>query len=195
MACSRVAGNRKLYLKLLRQFVEQQGPAPAQITDALTRNDVPVAERLAHTVKGVAGNLGARAVQTAAGTLEKALGAKASSADADASPAGHSPRSWTTLSVASAPRCRWRRPSRRPRPPPAPVDLEQAKKVVQEMITHLNNFDPAAGECLEANPDVFRTLLPGEKFVSFEQQVAGFSFADALAQLQQAATEHGFLPA
>jgi erythromycin esterase-like protein len=81
-----------------------------------------------------------------------------------------------------------------PAAPAVTVDLEQAKKVVQEMITHLNNFDPAAGECLEANLDVFQTLLLGEKFVSFEQQVAGFSFADALAQLQQAATEHGCLP-
>ena len=34
---SRVGGNRKLYLKLLRQFVEQQGPAVEQITDALAR--------------------------------------------------------------------------------------------------------------------------------------------------------------
>ncbi len=29
---SRVGGNRKLYLKLLRQFIEQQGPAVDQIT-------------------------------------------------------------------------------------------------------------------------------------------------------------------
>ena len=34
---SRVGGNRKLYLKLLRQFIEQQGPAVEQITDALAR--------------------------------------------------------------------------------------------------------------------------------------------------------------
>ena len=31
----RVAGNRKLYLKLLRQFVQQQGAVPAQIAEAL----------------------------------------------------------------------------------------------------------------------------------------------------------------
>jgi two-component system, sensor histidine kinase and response regulator len=78
---TRVAGNRKLYLKLLRQFVEQQGPAPAQITKALAQGDTSLAERLAHTVKGVAGSLGAAQVQHAAGLLEKAfqavLGAEA----------------------------------------------------------------------------------------------------------------------
>ena len=189
----RVGGNRKLYLKLLRQFVEQHGPSPAQITDALTRHDFPVAERLAHTVKGVAGSLGARAVQTAAGTLETALGAKASSVEL-------TPilREFTSVLDDFVGRLRAALPLTPTLPAPAapavPVDLEQAKKVVQEMIAHLNNFDPAASECLEANPDVFRTLLPGEKFASFEQQVAGFSFADALAQLQLAAAEHGCLP-
>ena len=69
---TRVAGNRKLYLKLLRQFVEQQGPAVGQITAALAQGDTALAERLAHTLKGVAGNIGAKAVQHAAGALEKA---------------------------------------------------------------------------------------------------------------------------
>src|SRR5207247_847326 len=59
---SRVAGNRKLYLKLLRQFVEQQGAAAAQITSALARNEVSTAERLVHTVNGICGNLGIRVV-------------------------------------------------------------------------------------------------------------------------------------
>jgi nucleoid DNA-binding protein len=36
---ARVAGNRKLFLKLLRQFVEQQGPAVGQITEALAKGD------------------------------------------------------------------------------------------------------------------------------------------------------------
>ncbi len=63
------------------------------------------------------------------------------------------------------------------------------------MISHLNNFDPAAGDCLEANQDVFRTLLPAEAFAAFEQQVSGFAFADALAGLQHAVQEKGLLPA
>src|SRR4030095_16730067 len=44
---ARVGGNRKLYLKLLRQFVDQQGTAPGQICDALKQGDVALAERLA----------------------------------------------------------------------------------------------------------------------------------------------------
>jgi hypothetical protein len=133
-------------------------------------------------------------VQTAAGILETALGAKASSVEL-------TPvlREFTSVLDDFVGRLRTALPVAPTLPAPAapagPVDLAQAKEVVQQMIAHLNNFDPAASECLEANPDVFRALLPGEKFVSFEQQIGSFSFADALAQLQQAATEHGCLPA
>jgi HPt (histidine-containing phosphotransfer) domain-containing protein len=69
----RVAGNRSLYLKLLRQFVEQQASTPSRIAEALSVGDRAAAERVAHTVKGVAGNLGAGSVQTTASALEEAI--------------------------------------------------------------------------------------------------------------------------
>ena len=75
------------------------------------------------------------------------------------------------------------------------LDADQARQVITEMIGHLNNFDPAAGDCLEANRDVFRTLLPGTAFTTFEEQLGSFAFADALAGLEHAAKEKGFLPA
>src|SRR4029450_11055710 len=81
---SRVGGNRKLYLKLLRQFVEQQGASVEQITEALATGDIALAERIAHTLKGVAGNIGATRVQSAAGPLEKLIRDKAVHLEVDA---------------------------------------------------------------------------------------------------------------
>lgn len=52
------------------------------------------------------------------------------------------------------------------------------------MIGHLNNFDPAAGECFEANREVFRTLLPPDQFAAFDRDLSAFAFADALARLR-----------
>jgi HPt (histidine-containing phosphotransfer) domain-containing protein len=69
----RVAGNRKLYLSLLRKFVEGEADAAQRIRESLDRGERVVAERLAHTLKGTAGNLAAGPVQTAAGALEKAI--------------------------------------------------------------------------------------------------------------------------
>ncbi|MCU1249212.1 MAG: Sensory box histidine kinase/response regulator [Edaphobacter sp.] len=72
-ALNRVAGNRRLYRDLLGQFVAKQGDAANQISTALESGDSKLAERIAHTVKGVAGNLGITEVQSVAQKLEKAL--------------------------------------------------------------------------------------------------------------------------
>jgi len=69
----RVAGNHNLYVKLLSQFALQQAGAATQIAAALDGGDRKLAERIAHTVKGVAGNLGISDVQFAAQKLEKAI--------------------------------------------------------------------------------------------------------------------------
>jgi two-component system, sensor histidine kinase and response regulator len=70
---SRVASNRKLYLSLLAQFAEKQAGASDEIADALQRGDSALAERVAHTVKGVAGNIGITKIQFAAEAVEKAI--------------------------------------------------------------------------------------------------------------------------
>jgi len=70
---NRVAGNRRLYRDLLGQFAAKQGDAANQISTALESGDSKLAERVAHTVKGVAGNLGITEVQSVAQKLEKAL--------------------------------------------------------------------------------------------------------------------------
>ncbi len=69
----RVAGNKKLYRSLLTQFAEKEGDAAGQLSEALKAGDHSLAERIAHTVKGVSGNLGITQVQLAAASVEKAL--------------------------------------------------------------------------------------------------------------------------
>jgi two-component system, sensor histidine kinase and response regulator len=69
----RVAGNKKLYRSLLTQFAEKQGDSATQISEALKSGDANLAERIAHTVKGVAGNLGITAAQQSSALVEKAI--------------------------------------------------------------------------------------------------------------------------
>jgi two-component system sensor histidine kinase/response regulator len=69
----RVGGNHKLYMKLLPEFASQQAGAVEQVRASLARNDAEGATRVAHTLKGVAGSLGAGPVQTPAAAVEKLL--------------------------------------------------------------------------------------------------------------------------
>jgi len=69
----RIAGNTRLYRDLLTQFATRQGSAAARIQAALASGDRTQAERLAHTLKGAAGNLGIQQIFDSAGNLEAAI--------------------------------------------------------------------------------------------------------------------------
>jgi two-component system sensor histidine kinase/response regulator len=69
----RVAGNRVLYRDLLKRFEESQAEAVASIRSALAEKDRSAAEGIAHTLKGVAGNIGAKGVHAAAAAVEQSI--------------------------------------------------------------------------------------------------------------------------
>ena len=72
-ALARLGGNTRLLLKLLLQFRESQSDMVDKVTSALAVGDRSLAERLAHTFKGLAGNIGASELQQLAGELEQAI--------------------------------------------------------------------------------------------------------------------------
>ncbi|GAK60639.1 putative two-component system sensor protein [Candidatus Vecturithrix granuli] len=72
---ARVAGNRALYIKLLQNFVTDFANTAHTIREALREGDESQACRLAHTLKGVAGNIGAFVLQKAAEELEASINA------------------------------------------------------------------------------------------------------------------------
>ena len=69
----RVLGKHARYLAMLRGFVSSQADATQQIRSSLQQGDVTTAERLSHTLKGLAGNIGAAELQQISGELETAL--------------------------------------------------------------------------------------------------------------------------
>jgi CheY-like chemotaxis protein len=74
-ALKNLGGNESLYKKLFGRFIESYEHAPRQVSEALQAGDQQLAVRLAHTVRGVAANLGALSLASVAGDLEKALAA------------------------------------------------------------------------------------------------------------------------
>ncbi|TAN49603.1 MAG: response regulator [Methylococcaceae bacterium] len=70
---AKVSGNRALYRRLLSRFYRHNRTAAEEIKTALQSGDGERAHRLAHTLKGVAGNLGAKSLFTAAAKLEQVM--------------------------------------------------------------------------------------------------------------------------
>jgi CheY-like chemotaxis protein len=185
---ARVAGNRKLYRKLLRLFLEQQGPALAQITAALAQGDRELAERVAHTLKGVAGNIGAKAVQTAAGALEKVIreGTEAAAVAAARQQvvAALDPLLAQLPTALSLPL-----PAPGTPPPtvtPAATDPAQSREACARLRQLLMEFDPGAADFIEANSAALRPLFAVGAWEPFANLVQSYAFAEAQAQLEPA---------
>jgi len=183
---ARVAGNRKLYLRLLSQFAEQQGPAVGQVSEALVQGDFALAERLAHTLKGVAGNIGAKPVQAAAGVLEKLIRERAASPEVAAAKAQLSAALDPLLAQLQKALSSAAPGDSAPVPPPPAADPAQVRAAAAQLAKLLSEFDPGAVEFIETNQAALRPLLSGDSWPQFEKLVQGYAFADAQAHLEQA---------
>jgi len=72
-ALKRTGGNRERYELLLRRFADSQVSTVGEIRAALMAKDSATAQRIAHSLKGAAANLGANALASAAGSVELAV--------------------------------------------------------------------------------------------------------------------------
>jgi two-component system, sensor histidine kinase and response regulator len=182
---SRVAGNRKLYVKILRQFIEQQGPAAGEISVALGRGDAPLAERLAHTLKGVAGNLGARPIQAAAAAVEKLIRARAKAEEVES--ARHQLAVVLDPFVAELEAALNATAPQIPAAVSAPAaDPAQARAAAAQLARLLSESDPGAVDFIEVNQAAVRSLFGRDAWDRFEKLVQSYGFADAQVQLEQA---------
>ena len=180
---ARVGGNRKLYLKLLRQFTGQQTDVVAQITDSFANGDTSTAQRLAHSLKGVSGNLGAKSLFAAAGTLEKLLRDAASkdtieqairNLDAELKPLLAQLRAALNMNGTQAPA------------PLAAVDPAKTRAAAEQLAKLFSEFDASAMDFLEANHAELRPLFGDKAWDRFLGQAQSFAFADAQAALEAA---------
>ena len=182
---SRVGGNRKLYLKLLRQFAEQQGPALNEVNHAIAAGDLALAERLAHTLKGVSGNIGAKTVQASAGNLEKLIRARAGASEVIAAgkqtaalldPLVAQLRSSLSAAAHEVPAAA----------PAAAVSPAQTREAATQLIQLLSEFDPGAADFLQGRGPELRPLFTDAAWPEFDRLTQGYSFAEARALLEQA---------
>jgi two-component system sensor histidine kinase/response regulator len=181
----RVGGNRKLYLKLLNEFIQQQVQAPDQISAALQSQDLETAQRIAHSIKGVAGNLGATEIQTLAADLEHILrqegaGTRESQAREKLGAA------LNQLAQHLQPALPQANPAPAPAPTntPQPVDPEELAKLTSELRDLLQSDDPQAASFLETHASLLQNGLPPELWQNIYDATQNYDFTEALSALE-----------
>ncbi len=180
---SRVGGNKKLYLKLLAKFREGQETAFEKIKEALRSEDLMTATRLAHTVKGVSGNLGAEDLYHVAADLENAI--RDQSDNLDELLTEFSRQLKVVMDgIEEFEQRRITSPIRYEIMPRVQTDVEAVKPLLQEMAQLLESDLMEAMKRLEALKQHLMNSSVCDDFQLLEKQVEGFDTDSAMDSVQ-----------
>ncbi|WP_433966377.1 response regulator [Tunturiibacter gelidiferens] len=181
---NRVAGNRRLYRDLLGQFAAKQGDAAAQISTALESRDLNLAERIAHTVKGVAGNLGITDVQSVAQKLEKALHGSEETVSALLDEFA---RVMGTQVQAIETALRDSTTARQKTQQTSPFDEETASAAIAQLRRLLEASDGDTEASFLSLQDAVAGVVEEPYLDALSESINGFDFDSALAKLEEIA--------
>lgn len=173
----RAGGDGKLYRDLLARYRAGQADTPAQIQAALLAGDRVTAERLAHTLKGVSGAIGATTVQRLAATLEQTL--RQGAGLAAVAPL----LTETGAALAELIAVLHTLPAVEPAPAVAAVDPAALAVILTRLESLLRDDDAEAADYLADHRPALAGILPDAPFAALAQAITNYDFAEALQQL------------
>jgi len=184
----RMAGNKRLYRDLLTQFVAKQQSVGNRIAEALENGDRHQAERLAHSLKGAAGNLGINQIFRSAGNLEKAIReSETGIADLLKDLRSAMDRQIRTIQTALAVNG-----TDRMRPSGArPAEARQALTAIARLKELLEASDADACEAYRNLAVLLRGIVDASQLEKLGAAVESFDFDAALSRLGEVVKEFG----
>jgi len=178
----RFMGQDDRYLALLRGFATEQADTGEHIAVALAQSDMVAVERLAHTLKGLAGTIGADALHSAAQAVEDAVRAGKGVTSPQVSALQATLRSQIEAIRAGLPaQVRYVRQKQSLQA----VDTGLRDKVLVALAELLRNDDPNAQRLLDEHLELLEAAVP-KHFRSLQDAVAAFALDDAYRVVQDA---------
>jgi PAS domain S-box-containing protein len=180
---ARMNGNMKLYFGLLGKFAETQRDTPRKIAEALEKSDRKSAERLAHTLRGLAGNIGASSIQRAAEVLENTLRSGGRSKRVQG--ALDSLRTFVERAIREIdeellPATNTLAESQ----PAEPADPASVGEIISELARLVANFDTEAVEYLRKNHEILAGYFDPESITAFSTILSSYDFSAAMQWLK-----------
>ncbi|MEN9591384.1 MAG: Signal transduction histidine-protein kinase BarA, partial [Pseudomonadota bacterium] len=173
----RVSGKIVLYETILRKYLESQATVIDELRAAVMQQDFELAKRLAHTTKGVSGNIGATLVQGIAGEIEAGLGDSVDSvAILDKVTVLQSALTPLLQSLAAC-------LPQDAKPVSVTIDVEKLAELRAQLSDFLKADDSQAADLFEEHASLFQAAWP-EQFKSLEIDLKNFDFDQALQTLE-----------
>jgi len=173
-----VAGNRKLYHSLLRDFYRDNRDMARDLRESLAAGDRERVQCLAHTLKGVAGNIGAQAVHEAARKLELAVIEGGNGIEAPLKETEEA-LDRVMAELAELPE----EVSQAVSHPHGEVDFSALARQLEALAEYLRLNDTDAETVFASLRDILITLKP-EKTAAFEEKLLVYDFKGALEILE-----------
>ena len=171
----RLQGNKALYLKLLDKFSHHYRDFDDQLEASLAQEDQEHAVRLAHTVKGLAGNIGATALVTAAARAESEL--EHGNVDADTLDVLRREMARLLAQLATA-------TSELPSAPePGAFDSEQAVALLEQLQSMLAEYDAAVGDFLARHSTALNTPTLSAPLKLLGKAIGEYDYEQAMTHL------------
>ena len=176
----RMMGKAQRYVSILRSFCETKAHADLEIRQAWENNKIPDAIRMAHTLKGLAGQIGANALAEQAQKLEQALEDSAPAAAIEPLLTAFSQvltaQVHAILSALSVPDSAVNDMGAQPTAP------EADDAILRRLAVLLANDDAKAERLIADNSAVLMACLPAQ-YRALRQAVQEYNFEQALALL------------
>ncbi len=179
------AGNRDLYCSLLQKFRVHLERDPARLRSALNSGKLAVAQRVAHTLKGVAANIGALTCSELSASIERALRLNEPLNELHAllrSLEEHAAQLGRDLALAM--------PAPASVSPPAINAPQLLHRVCRDLAALMGANDAQAVPLLREHAGLLHQGL-GDGFVQLQQQVEDFDFESASMALGTLARSAG----
>ena len=187
-ALQRLGGNTALLRKLLARFCETQIEAVALLRQALIAGDDAGAGRVAHTLKGLAGNIGARDLSASAADVEARL---RHGNDVEAKlPALETELQALVEAITDALQTDTTDAGVLQAEPGGQVDAVALNASLDRLAEMLHNDDGESGRCLAESLGALHVLGLGAQAAELEKLVGQYRFDDALECLSALRQTH-----
>jgi len=178
-----LSGHLATYQRLLRRYATGHADDMARLRERIVQGDQDAARRLAHTLKGSSGNLGATGVQRMAAELEEAIkhGRCAAECEVLTCSVERELRQLTVAILAVL-------PEEAPVSYAGEVDWTVVRRVMAELEPFLTEANVQANQLVEIHAALLQAAL-GPLGAELVQQVENFLYPEALGILKRAQTE------
>jgi len=174
------AGKVSLYIKMLKTFSTDQINAVSDIKSALDLSDYLTAQRVAHTLKGTCGSIGATQLQKIAGNIEDQCKDKIKIEEIIKNLEIVQPQ--LTLIIDSIKKAL---PEDKKLASTSSFDASQVKPLADKLRELLENNDTEANDLLEKSEELFMQFFGKEMFSKISESLQNFDFESALSLVNE----------